>query len=177
MSGCAEHIHHREYYVKTSAAEFKTHDFSIRTAILTSTRLDRGIPSNWFAALLFSAFFDTVQTTGYPFQLFIKSRYTGNEADTTRIVELHLQRGNGQKVDLLESGEMVIDHHQSPDSSAAGTINLPLDDKLWFQEGEEITVTMSFIPPRSAEVQTFSVVFIGKKKEHRYTFTDILNSA
>ena len=173
LTGCAEHKHDMEVYVvKSGEMITMMDDMRIWLDIKESSNHDCAMP------LFLCVFIDTYQKSGFPYTLRVASRYSGETKDTAKILGLKMKIGSEQEMDMLGKNQdkIEISHNPPADPARPGTIRIPLGDKLPFQEGLQVTCTMTFQLPNSKAINTVKYVFVGTTKRHVYTTMDALGS-
>ena len=112
-----------------------------------------------------SLFCDSSGQRGPPYTLVISTSFYGETMDAVTIHEVTLQIGSGTPITLHNADDEPIRRSFEPwlDHAVKANHHIPLDEQLSFVAGEEVTVTVRFQPPESAETQTITTVFQGKK--------------
>ncbi len=174
LSGCAEHEHFSETYVLKSGRQYYVNDF--RIWLVLGAKHSHYNKDKW--SQIKYLFTDTHEESGYPYTLLIGSRYTGKLKETAKIFDLKMKVGDQEEIDLLRQHKAVLEIAYDPPTNPLmpGTMEFPLGDQLPFQEGQQVTFTMTFRAPDNKQTQILEYTFEGKTKNHTYTTMDVINS-
>ncbi len=176
-SGCGDSTQHMERYVRdigNPASSFarEIDRFHIQL-LLRGTRHETSESRD-------SVFFDSVAFLRAPYTLHVSTAFYGTTEDTARIHSVTMRVNDEAPVVLhgRDSAPLQLEFVPWLEHAVSANLELPLDERLPFVDGQLVTVDVEFEPPESNDTYSITTVFRAEARTSKISkLEQILNGA